>query len=296
MFHSLDLMERVGLIVGASRGIGRAITVKLAAEGWNLCICSKDQGTLPGSLQETLDAAAAVNPQVRIIAHSCDVRVPEQVMKVIELVMDHFGRIDCLVYNAGAVHWDSVSNTSFKKYELLHQVNSRGSFTFITELLPILKSQKTGGRIVLLCPPVYQRFLRGKVVYAMSKLSMSILVLGLGYELGVNNKVIITGLWPATGIKSYVTDKMNVELSKLRKPEIMADAVAAITNELISERIQGKLLIDEDYLKELNPNKNFSDYSCIPNVSVPRMMPKAFPNLTVVEEEVEPLFQTKSKL
>jgi len=153
--------------------------------------------------------------------------------------------------------------------------------------------KQNSGKFLLVSPPIYSRFIKGKAAYAIGKLGMSILVLGLAEELK-NTNITISAIWPATAIESFVTVKQNVPQNVLRKATIFSDAVLKIGQEKDLESINGKTLIDEDYLKSKGIN-DFTQYRCDPNEEPPRMLPKKFPSLLVDEENMVTL-QTLSKL
>lgn len=105
-----------------------------------------------------------------------------------------------LIYNSGAIYWASVEDTPLKRFQLMQRVNAEGLYATIQVVLPIMKTQQRGGRIIVVSPPIYSRFFRGKTAYAMGKVAMSVLTKGLAMDFqrqGVDDKLAITSIWPA---------------------------------------------------------------------------------------------------
>lgn len=143
------------------------------------------------------------------------------------------------------------------RYQLMHEVNALGFYTTAQLVLPHMLQQQQG-RIIAVSPPIYSRFFKGKTAYAMTKVAMSVLVMGLANEL-TDTGVTVTALWPATGVQSAVTDYIATDPKLLRKPEIFADACLAILQS-DAGAVNGKCLIDEDCLRQLKGQSNFSAY------------------------------------
>lgn len=115
--------------------------------------------------------------------------------------MQHHSRLDVLIYNSGAIWWAPVKATPTKRYQLMQRVNADGLYGAVQAALPHLEASTQGGRIVVVAPPIYSRFFRGKTAYAMGKVAMSVLVVGLGMDWEREGKVgrgmAVTGVWPA---------------------------------------------------------------------------------------------------
>ena len=119
-----------------------------------------------------------------------------------------YGRLDVVVYNSGAIWWGPVSTTPMKRFQLMQRVNVEGLYGIIQETLPHLR--RTSGRIVVVCPPIYNRFFRGKTAYAIGKVGMSVLVQGLGMDFVREGRGMgIVGIWPAVVSISCLTDFSN---------------------------------------------------------------------------------------
>lgn len=136
-----------------------------------------------------------------------DVRDYESIQSLVSSALSQYSRIDVLVYNAGAIWWSAVRTTPMARFRLMQQVNPEGLYGCIQALLPIFERQGWEGRIVVVCPPIYSRFFRGKTAYAMGKVGMSVLVKGLGMDFERQDLVrrktgkmgmAVVGIWPAT--------------------------------------------------------------------------------------------------
>jgi len=281
-----SLNGKVAIVLGASRGIGKEIALTFAKAGASVCVASKtavQTDKLPGSI---FSVAEEINKLGRkSLPIQCDVRDPKQIDNVVQQTIKSFGKVDILVYNAGAVWWNKIANTPLKKFDLLHEVNVHGCYAAVESVMPHMMMRKSG-HIIVVSPPIYSRFFKGKVAYSISKVGMTILAMGLGEELKAENSGIsINALWPATAIESHVTELMKLgDPTVWRKPAIFADACLGIVQENPNV-LNGEALIDEDFLRSKGI-ENFTEYRCSPNDEPPRMMPKKFPSLKVEEETV----------
>lgn len=279
------------LIIGASRGIGRQIAVTLAQNNFGVVVASKSVEStekLPGSINtvaQEITSAGGVAYPIR-----CDCRNEADIQSAVQHAVTKFHGLDIAVYNAGAILWKPVLETPLKRFDLMMAVNVRGAYAMVQEVLPHFLSKKSG-KIVLVAPPIYNRFFKGKTAYSISKVGMTVLAKGLANEL-TGTGVSISTLWPATAIKSHVTDIQQVPDKYMRTPHIFADAVLGIVNEP-TEKLNGACLLDEDYLRTEGMS-DFSKYRCDPDHEPRRMMPKILPDLTVEEENEQ--FKLDSKL
>ncbi|KAJ3314524.1 hypothetical protein HDV04_006063 [Boothiomyces sp. JEL0838] len=281
--------KQVAMVFGASRGIGRQIAINLGGK-YHVIVLSKTVtgGTLPGTIQEVVQEIKNAGGTGEAI--QCDVRDQAAIESAIDTVYSKYNRLDAVIYNSGAIHWGTVAESSVKKYELMHQVNSRGLYIVVSKALPLFTKQNYG-RFIVVCPPVYSRFFRGKTAYAMTKVSMSVMVMGLAMELPPS--IAITGIWPATAIQSYVTDVKGLDKGHLRSPQIFADAVDLMLQDN-PQNINGKCLIEEDYLRSKGVT-DFKKYRSDPDVEPRRMLPMEFPSLLVKEQDDRGI-QIKSKI
>ncbi|KKY19886.1 putative short chain dehydrogenase [Diplodia seriata] len=198
----MDSSKRVALVIGASRGMGRQVAIDLATAGYRA-----------REIQEAGGDALAI---------AADTRDPDAVKKMVDQAVASFGRLDVLIYNSGAIWWASVENTPVKRFKLMQQVNVEGLYSTIQAALPHFRNQGWRGRIVVVSPPIYSRFFRGKTAYAMGKVAMSVLTKGLAMDFareGKNN-MAISSIWVATAIQSAATVGKEDVLSDLRKPTL----------------------------------------------------------------------------
>lgn len=133
------------------------------------------------------------------IAIQVDTRSPDSIEAMVQATVDHYGQLDVLIYNAGAVWWASVEKTPLKRFMLMQQVNPEGLYATVQASLPHFKKNGWAGKIVVVSPPIYSRFFRGKTAYAMGKIGMSVLTKGLAmdWEREGKDKMAITSIWPA---------------------------------------------------------------------------------------------------
>lgn len=275
------MANKVAIVLGASRGIGRQIALTLG-KSYQVVVAAKsveEESRLPGNVHSVCSEIRAVGGNALPI--KCNVTVESEISDLVQTTIEHYGKVDALIYNAGAILWKKVEETPLKRYDLMNAVNARGAYIAVQECMPYFRKQDYG-RILLVSQPIYSRFFRGKTPYAMTKTAMTVLTMGLAMELEGSN-IAISSLWPATAIESYVTTKMDVPDEVMRKSTIFADATKAILDEP-TQKYNGRALIDEDLLREIGV-KDFSKYRCDPNQEPPRMMPKEFPDLTVKEKD-----------
>jgi len=238
-------------ITGASRGIGLAIALRAARDGANVAIAAKStvpNPKLPGTIH---DAAAAVETAGgRALALKCDIRQEDDVRAAVAATVDTFGGLDILVNNASAIWLRGVLDTPMKRFDLMQQVNARGSFLCAQVALPhLLRSENP--HILTLCPPpsLDPKWWAPHTGYTLAKMGMSFVTLGLAAEFGPRG-VAVNGLWPRTLI---ATDALNmipgVERGNGRSPEIVADAAHAV---LVRDArgFSGRFLIDDEVLRE----------------------------------------------
>jgi citronellol/citronellal dehydrogenase len=260
---------RVAMVTGASRGVGKALALRLAAEGCDVVVAAKTVAPdpkLPGTIHETVREIEALGR--RALAAEMDVRDDVAVERVVKQALEHFGQIDFLVNNAGALYWRSVAETEMKRFDLVMGVNARGAFACTRHALPSMLARKFG-HILMLSPPVDPRAGAGKVAYALSKFGMTLVAQGVAEE--VKGKgVAANALWPATMIESQATIRWGLgDRTLWRTPEIVADAVVAIFAKP-PDTMTGQALIDEDFLRAEGVT-DFTRYRCDPDKEPPRV-------------------------
>lgn len=291
----------VALIVGASRGIGRQVAIDLASNGYAVIVAAKSVSDPskpvvpfppnPNSPASTITTVAReiASAGGDATAVQVDVRSPESIQALVSKTLSTYGRIDVLVYNSGAIFWASVPSTPLKRFQLMQRVNPEGLYATIEATLPHMRPS---GRIIVVSPPIYSRFFRGKTAYAMGKVGMSVLTKGLAmdFEREGSKDMAITSIWPAVAIESGATEQFTRanpdEANDLRKATIFSDAILAILKAPPSV-VNGELLLDEDFLRDHAGVTDFSKYNVVPGTSPRRMLPQKLPDLTVAEQDDE---------
>lgn len=247
-----DLKDRTLFISGGSRGIGLAIAKRAAQDGANIIIAAKTaephpklQGTIYTAAEEIEAAGGKALPVV------CDIRSEEQVTEAVEKGADHFGGIDICVNNASAIALTPTLQTPMKRFDLMHQVNTRGTFLVSRTCIPYL--MKSGNPHILnLSAPLNmeEKWFAPHVAYTMAKFGMSMCVLGMAGEFREQG-IAVNALWPRTTIATSAIQNLlgGDELTRRsRKPEIMGDAAHVILTKP-SREFTGNFCIDDEVLE-----------------------------------------------
>ena len=237
-------------ITGASRGIGRAIALRAARDGANIAIAAKSavaNPKLPGTIHSV--AFEVESAGGRALALKCDIREEDQVRAAVAATVEHFGGIDILVNNASAIWLRGTLDTPMKRFDLMQQVNSRGSFLCAQACLPHLLKAEDPHILTLAPPPSLEpRWWGPHTGYTLAKMGMSFVTLGLAAEFGPQG-VAVNALWPRSII---ATDAINmipgVDAAQCRTPDIVADAAHAILTSA-GGRYAGEFLVDEEVLR-----------------------------------------------
>lgn len=255
------LQDKTLFITGASRGIGKAIALRAARDGARVVIAAKTaeaDARLPGTIHTAAAEIEAAGG--RALPVVVDVRDEAQVAAAVAQAVARFGGIDILVNNASAIHPFGVLETPLKRYDLMMDINVRGSFVCTQACLPhLLKASNP--HILSLSPPLNLRphWLGIHPAYTLSKYGMSLLALGVAEEFRKAG-VAANTLWPRTLI---ATSALNVaapgHVERARKPEIMADAAYWILTQA-SREVSGRSFLDEEVLRAVG-RTNFSDYA-----------------------------------
>ena len=246
-----SLSGKTLFITGASRGIGLAIALRAARDGANVAIAAKSDVAnpkLPGTIHS---AAQAVNEAGgRCLALKCDIREEDQVRASVAATVDAFGGIDILVNNASAIWLRGALDTPMKRFDLMQQVNSRGSFLCAQACLPHLLVAPNPHILTLAPPPSLDpKWWAPHTGYTLAKMGMSFVTLGLAAEFGPRG-VAVNALWPRTLI---ATDALNmipgVQAGNGRSPSIMGDAAHAVLLR-DARTTSGRFFIDDEVLAE----------------------------------------------
>jgi len=265
----MKLANRVAFITGASRGVGLNLAQALAREGCDIVIAAKTveaDPRLPGTIHEAARSVEALGR--RALAVQLDVRDDSAVERAVGSALDHFGRVDLLINNAGALHWRPMTETPLKRYDLVNGVNARGAFACTYHVLPAMIAQGYG-HILMMSPPVDVDGAGSKIAYAISKFGMTLIAHGLADEVREHN-VASNALWPVTLIESYATINFGLGGPELwRKADILSDAAIRIF-EKEPRSFTGHALLDEDFLRAEGVT-DFTPYRCDPEVEPPHV-------------------------
>lgn len=249
----MSFQNKTAIITGASRGIGKAIGLKLASEGANIVIASKSVEENP-KLGGTIYTAAAEMEAAggHALAVQCDIRFEDQIEQVVDKAIQAFGRIDILINNASAIDLSPTENTLPKRYDLMYDINVRGTFMVSRACIPHLK-KGTNAHILNLSPPLNMdmKWFANHLAYTISKYNMSMIAMGLSAELKKYN-IAANTLWPRTTIATAAVQNLlggEMLMNMSRKADIMADAAFYILSRP-SATCTGHNFIDEAVLAE----------------------------------------------
>ena len=272
----MSLKGKTLFMSGGSRGIGLAIAQRAAAEGANVAIAAKTaepHPKLPGTVFTAADEINAAGSG-RALGLVCDIRAEQQVESAIAATVKEFGGIDICINNASAISLTGTLDTPMKRYDLMNEVNTRGTYLVSRLALPhLLKSGH--GHILNLSPPLDMnpKWFKNHVAYTIAKYGMSLCVLGMAEEFR-DQGVGVNALWPITAVDTAAVrnvigdDKMAL---MCRKPSIMADAAVAILNR-DPRTCTGNFYIDEEVLKA----EGVSDFSIYQHEGATKLMADFF--------------------
>lgn len=253
------------IITGASRGIGRAIALKCAADGANIVIAAKTaepHPKLPGTIYTVAEEVEAAGGKP--LPLQVDVRDEESVGAMVAKTIETFGGIDVLINNAGAISLTNTESTPMKRYDLMQAINARGAFLCSQKALPYLK-KSDNPHILNLSPPISldPKWLRNNVAYTISKYGMTLCTIGMAAEFK-DYGIAVNSLWPQTMIATAAINMVLGEegMKQSRTPEIVADAAYEI---LITTgcKLTGLAIIDEEIL-HARKHSDFDKYAYAP--------------------------------
>ncbi len=283
----MSLKDKVIFISGGSRGIGLAIAKKAATDGAKIIIAAKTAephpklpGTIYTAAEEIISAGGDALPLI------CDIRSEDNVRDTINKGVDHFGGIDICINNASAIQLTNVTDTEMKRYDLMHQINGRGTYMVSKFCLPHLK-KADNPHILNLAPPLDMsaKWFANTVAYTMAKYTMSMCVLGMAEEFKPDG-IAVNALWPRTAIATAAVQNHlgGDEIMKLsRNVDIMADSAYSILTKN-SKSFTGNFCIDDLVLYE-DGVKDFSKYASVP---FDQLMPDFFvPDDTPLPDEIK---------
>lgn len=271
----MSLRGKTLFITGASRGIGLAIGLRAARDGANVVVAAKTaepHKKLPGTIYSAAEAIEKAGGTALPVV--VDVREPDSVKAAVDAAVERFGGVDICVNNASAIQLTGTLATDYRRYDLMNQVNARGTFVTTRTCLPhLLKSSNP--HVLMLSPPLDMspRWFAGHVAYTMAKYGMSMCVLGMAEEFR-DQGVAFNALWPRTGIATAAIEFAlagQEGMSHCRTPDIMADAAYAIFNKP-SRECTGNFFID-DVLLYAEGERDFDKYRVDPTKN---LMPDFF--------------------
>ncbi|MBX3570461.1 MAG: NAD(P)-dependent oxidoreductase [Rhizobiaceae bacterium] len=248
----MSLKGKTLFISGGSRGIGLAIALRAARDGANVTIAAKTAAPHP-KLPGTIHTAAAEIEAAggRALPVLCDIREEEQVAAAVARTVEAFGGIDICVNNASAIQLTGTLETDMKRYDLMHTINTRGTFLVSKLCIPHLR-KAPNPHILNLAPPLDMaaKWFKGHVAYTMAKFGMSMCTLGMSAEFA-RDGIAVNSLWPLTAIDTAAVRNLlggDTVAAMSRSPEIVADAAHAIFNRP-SRQTTGNFFIDEEVLR-----------------------------------------------
>jgi len=249
----MTFKNKTVFITGASRGIGKAIALRLAREGANIIVVAKSIEENP-KLGGTIFSAANEIAEVggKALAVQCDIRFEDQIKNAVEKAVDTFGGIDVLINNASAISLTPVEQTEQKAFDLMFDINVKGTFFVSKACIPFLK-KGANAHILNLSPPINldQKWLKNHLAYTMSKYNMTMIALGLASELNKFN-IAVNTLWPRTTIATAAVRNLlggEILINMSRTAEIVADSAFYILKRPSSE-CTGNSFIDEEVLAQ----------------------------------------------
>jgi citronellol/citronellal dehydrogenase len=253
--------DKIVLVTGGSRGIGKAIAIKLAKEGANLAIVGKTaepnpklEGTIYTAAQEIADAGPG-----KVLPLQGDIRFEDSIRQIVETTTRTFGGIDILINNASAINLSATEQIEPKRFDLMYNINVRGTFLMSQACIPFLKKAHNP-HILNLSPPLNMdpAWFSRHLAYTMSKYGMSMIVLGLAEELK-QYRIGVNALWPKTTIATAAVKNLlggDFLMQRSRTAEIVSDAAFYILQKPSFETT-GNFFIDEDILR----NEGITDFT-----------------------------------
>lgn len=266
----MNLKNKTLFISGGSRGIGLAIALRAAKDGANIVIAAKTaepHPKLPGTIFTAAEEIETAGGQALPVV--CDIRDEDAVQAAVQKGVDEFGGIDICINNASAISLTPTMQTTMKRFDLMHQVNARGTFLVSKTCVPhLLKSDNP--HILNLSAPLNmeEKWFRNHVAYTMAKYGMSMCVLGMAGEFREQG-IAVNALWPRTAIATAAVQNLlgGDEISRRsRKPEIMADAAYLILTKP-SREFTGNFCVDDDVLESAGIT-DLTSYAVDPDVEL----------------------------
>ncbi len=263
-----DLSGKKIFITGGSRGIGLAIALRAARDGASIAIAAKTSEPnpkLPGTIHSAAEEIRAAGGTA--LAIQCDLRDENQIAAAIAQTVAEFGGIDILINNASAINLTPTEATPAKRFDLMFDVNVRGTFLTSQAAIPHLRASAEAGRnphILTLSPPLSMKakWFQHHVAYTMAKYGMSMCVLGMSEEFRKTG-IAVNALWPRTAIDTAALQMIpGIDTAACRTPEILADAAYVILNR-VSKETTGNFFVDDEVLASVGIT-DLEGYSVVP--------------------------------
>ncbi len=260
----MNFQNKTYFISGASRGIGKAIALKLAGAGANIIIAAKSTAENPklgGTIFSAAKELEAAGGNAFPVA--CDIREEAQILEAVSKGVEHFGGLHGVINNASAISLTNTLQTPAKRFDLMHDINVRGTFLVTQHCVPhLLKSENP--HIITLSPPIHlqPKWMGAHIAYTMSKYNMTMMTMGWAEEF--KGKIAANSLWPRTTIATAAVQNLlggDALIQRSRKPEIVADAVAFMLQK--DNTFTAQQLIDEEVL-QANGVHDFTTYAVNP--------------------------------
>jgi citronellol/citronellal dehydrogenase len=255
-------------VTGGSRGIGLAIALRAAADGASVAIAAKTSDPnpkLPGTIHTAAEEIRAAGGTALPI--QCDLRDENQIAEAVAKAAAEFGGIDILINNASAINLTRTEDTPAKRFDLMFDVNVRGTFLASQAAIPYLRESAEAGRnphILTLSPPLSMKakWFKNHVAYTMAKYGMSMCVLGMSEEFK-RDGIAVNALWPRTAIDTAALQMIpGVDTAACRTPEILADSAYIILNRN-SKECTGNFFVDDEVLASEGVT-DLEKYSVVP--------------------------------
>jgi citronellol/citronellal dehydrogenase len=266
-----DLSGKKIFITGGSRGIGLAIALRAARDGASIAIAAKTSDPnpkLPGTIHSAAEEIRAAGGTALPI--QCDLRDEAQIAAAISQAAETFGGIDILINNASAINLTPTEATPAKRFDLMFDVNVRGTFLTSQAAIPHLRASAEAGRnphILTLSPPLSMKakWFQHHVAYTMAKYGMSMCVLGMSEEYRKTG-IAVNALWPRTAIDTAALQMIpGIDTATCRTPEILADAAYVILNR-VSKDCTGNFFVDDEVLASVGVT-DLEKYSVVPGTT-----------------------------
>ncbi len=266
----MSFANKTAIITGGTRGIGKAIALKLAAEGANIVIAAKSVEENPKLGGTIFTAAAEIEAAGgKALAVQCDIRFEDQVQNVIDKTIEKFGGIDILVNNASAISLTGTEQTESKRFDLMQSINVRGTFLVTKACIPYLKKTENP-HILTLSPPINldPKWFEKHVAYTLTKYNMSMMTIGWAAEFK-KDRIAANALWPRTtidtaAVRNLLGGTMLANMS--RTVDIIADAAYYILRQPSTE-CTGNLFVDEQVLAKEGIT-DLEKYSVVPGAKL----------------------------